>query len=631
MAQGQNNLNITIGADTAKLRADLAQAQVIFREAQRNLNEAAKAGQTDRLQELGQTAQGAAEKVVGLGRAVREQTKAHADAAGAADKHKEGLRGLASELAHIARAAGLGSDAMHALRLGFAGFAAAEVIKGIGEVISRMNELNLAAKEANTTVGTIRGLGNELRAVGQDASKAGPILQGFFDVAKRARLERAETDRAAREAAADVLRRGGAAAEAEKAAGDVRLAAQRASERPGADPYGFFGVDPGRARTREGLASARQQAAQRALEMAKAPGADLDVINENLKGFNLNLETAEDLLQKIAKGGFEFPEPSPQAIQALKEYNEQTALLARAWANVTDAAGRYAATFVGEAAKALTSPLDIPGSTLEQRASGGLIRGPGTGTSDSIPAWLSNGEYVINAASVRQVGTGFLNAINGFRRFATGGAVSSEGSGFNDPYISNALRYDHTDSAGFWHKKDGSYSTPDEERRAKEEQAAAQQREEEAKKLRAWRAAHGWNAPDFDTGRGIPLKQIFAGVGILGAGGSVPGQGGRDTVPAMLTPGEFVINAASVRRLGAAFLHSLNGFAMGGFVGVPPMRFAAGGLMPPVSSGQPVHLHLGGQSFALSGATSVVGALVSEAQRQQVRSAGVKPSWFAGR
>lgn len=30
---------------------------------------------------------------------------------------------------------------------------------------------------------------------------------------------------------------------------------------------------------------------------------------------------------------------------------------------------------------------------------GGVVRGPGTGTSDSIPAWLSNGEYVINAAA----------------------------------------------------------------------------------------------------------------------------------------------------------------------------------------------------------------------------------------
>ena len=45
-------------------------------------------------------------------------------------------------------------------------------------------------------------------------------------------------------------------------------------------------------------------------------------------------------------------------------------------------------------------------------ATGGLITGPGTGTSDSIPAMLSNGEFVVNAKSAAKLGTGFLNAIN---------------------------------------------------------------------------------------------------------------------------------------------------------------------------------------------------------------------------
>lgn len=46
-------------------------------------------------------------------------------------------------------------------------------------------------------------------------------------------------------------------------------------------------------------------------------------------------------------------------------------------------------------------------------ATGGLVRGPGTSTSDSIPARLSAGEYVVNAAAVRSVGVAFLNGING--------------------------------------------------------------------------------------------------------------------------------------------------------------------------------------------------------------------------
>lgn len=49
-------------------------------------------------------------------------------------------------------------------------------------------------------------------------------------------------------------------------------------------------------------------------------------------------------------------------------------------------------------------------------ATGGRIHGPGTGTSDSIPAWLSNGEHVIRAAAAsrldRTVGPNFLNVLN---------------------------------------------------------------------------------------------------------------------------------------------------------------------------------------------------------------------------
>ena len=54
-------------------------------------------------------------------------------------------------------------------------------------------------------------------------------------------------------------------------------------------------------------------------------------------------------------------------------------------------------------------------------AQGGSIYGPGTGTSDSIPAMLSNGEYVINAASVRAIGTPMLDRIN---KMASGGLAT---------------------------------------------------------------------------------------------------------------------------------------------------------------------------------------------------------------
>lgn len=68
-------------------------------------------------------------------------------------------------------------------------------------------------------------------------------------------------------------------------------------------------------------------------------------------------------------------------------------------------------------------------------ANGGAVVGPGTATSDSILARLSNGEYVLNAAAVRRVGVSFLDALNGgnlpsgrastLPAFAAGGLVGN--------------------------------------------------------------------------------------------------------------------------------------------------------------------------------------------------------------
>ncbi|MFI6103157.1 hypothetical protein [Streptomyces sp. NPDC051310] len=66
---------------------------------------------------------------------------------------------------------------------------------------------------------------------------------------------------------------------------------------------------------------------------------------------------------------------------------------------------------------------------IVRRAPGGPVRGPGTSTSDSIPALLSNGEYVIRAASVRRYGERFMDALNEGRLGAgLGGGMSGAGA-----------------------------------------------------------------------------------------------------------------------------------------------------------------------------------------------------------
>jgi TP901 family phage tail tape measure protein len=70
------------------------------------------------------------------------------------------------------------------------------------------------------------------------------------------------------------------------------------------------------------------------------------------------------------------------------------------------------------------------------------------------------------------------------------------------------------------------------------------------------------------------------------SGGIVPGTGNRDTVPAMLTPGEFVIKKSSVAKMGAANLQAMNNnrYAKGGVVAKPG---AIGGFFLTPEQGDP--------------------------------------------
>jgi len=65
-------------------------------------------------------------------------------------------------------------------------------------------------------------------------------------------------------------------------------------------------------------------------------------------------------------------------------------------------------------------------------------------------------------------------------------------------------------------------------------------------------------------GRNVATPQPF------NKGGEVPGQGNQDTVPAMLTPGEFVLTKDAVNKVGADTLYNIN--AAAGGVGKPSQQ-----------------------------------------------------------
>lgn len=119
-------------------------------------------------------------------------------------------------------------------------------------------------------------------------------------------------------------------------------------------------------------------------------------------------------------GAQSFGDAMKNILQQLIAQLIQAAIYATIVAACTGGGGGFAARWKGAFGNAF--------------ATGGAVAGPGTGTSDSIPAMLSNGEYVLNAQAVDRLGVPFLNGLNTgrLRGFASGGLVGSGGA-YNRP------------------------------------------------------------------------------------------------------------------------------------------------------------------------------------------------------
>lgn len=184
--------------------------------------------------------------------------------------------------------------------------------------------------------------------------------------------------------------------------------------------------------------------AERDFEAGKAKANNADSYEEKVSLMNEALQKYDEEQQKIntiskiqqtsnqlAKdfsgaitdwitGAKSFGDAMKSVLQQLISQLIQAALYATIVAACTGGGGGFAARWKGAFGKGL--------------ATGGSVDGPGTGTSDSIPAMLSNGEYVLNAQAVDRLGVPFLNGLNTgrLRGFASGGLVGSGGA-YNRP------------------------------------------------------------------------------------------------------------------------------------------------------------------------------------------------------
>ena len=185
---------------------------------------------------------------------------------------------------------------------------------------------------------------------------------------------------------------------------------------------------------------------ERLAQMPGAQGQAAATMLEDMKLKIAELKTAGDELTKAFKEGL------TQGIQtSLMGLAQGTMTLKDAVKNlaltIINAMAQIAAQQLAlQASNAISGWLGLAGGAAGasvKAATGGYIRGPGTGTSDSIPARLSDGEYVVRAAMVSHYGVDFLHALNRgqLRKFAQGGLVSTPRMpSYPEPGLSETLR-----------------------------------------------------------------------------------------------------------------------------------------------------------------------------------------------
>ena len=226
--------------------------------------------------------------------------------------------------------------------------------------------------------------------------------------------------------------------------------------------------------------------------------------------------------------------------------------------------------------------------------SGGQVKG-GSGSRDDVPALLTGGEFVMNKKAVKSYGSGFMGALNSgaVPKFANGGlftpgtygqgaikgssdllrfATQSYSGGLQDSFLSGAgvaglalepqsgrlTTFGRRNSPAFQKEQESKrkafdlfsqqYSKNQDEKKRKEESKGA---------LMGSLLSFGVSALASNF-LGGGLKNLFSGGKKSATGGAIPYSAGIDSVPTMLSGGEFVMNAAATQNIGAGNLATLN-------------------------------------------------------------------------
>lgn len=261
------------------------------------------------------------------------------------------------------------------------------------------------------------------------------------------------------------------------------------------------------------------------------------------------------------------------------------------------------------------------------RMTGGTV--PGSGHHDTVPRTLEAGAFVIRKAAVRKYGSGALARLaNGVAHFAVGGRVASLGSTGStgtdpdgkpstpkrnreavealkmidlglqgmDEYtrwlewnygasVSLDMRWKTMESYGKQAQEDRRLLTGFIDRKT----LTGNERQNLERIKQTWRQAM---AQPLLWGKDLERELIDYMEQNQGEFYRRGGLSKSDTVPAMLTPGEFVVNRNAVARYGAGFFEAINNLsapaqALAGRALAGIQGFASGGLVQPAGNSLP--------------------------------------------
>lgn len=234
------------------------------------------------------------------------------------------------------------------------------------------------------------------------------------------------------------------------------------------------------------------------------------------------------------------------------------------------------------------------------RMSGGSV--PGSGHHDTVPRTLEAGAFVIRKAAVQKYGSGALSRLaNSVAHFASGGFVGGEKPKKNREVVQAQKVMElgiQSINAGNWGGPIANQATrnhwsklwnldkPVLERLQSLKTLTSREQGALSAIIERWKWAMNNSKQDLERELIDYMEQNQ---------GEFYRRGGlakSDTVPAMLTPGEFVVNRQAVARYGAGFFEAINNLSapaqeLAGRAMASIQGFALGGLVQPVGSSLP--------------------------------------------